>query len=70
METICLPKVSVHIITTWHRNPKDNYHLKVRYLFLHVSPLKFVTKNPNFEHQLMYEYLKKSVICIDKWIKH
>lgn len=58
MESTCLPKVSVHIITTRHRNPKDNYHLNVGYLFLHCSPLQFVTKNPNFEHQLMYKYLK------------
>lgn len=58
METECLPKLSIHIITTRHRNPKDNYHSKVCYLFLHVSPLKFVIRNPNFEHQLMYESFK------------
>jgi len=58
METVHLSKVSEYFITTRHRNTKDNYHLNVHYLFLHVSPLKFVTKNQNFEHQLMYKYLK------------
>lgn len=59
METVHLPKVSEYLITTWHRNPKDNYHLNVHYLFLHISPLKFVNKNKHFEHQLMYKYFKK-----------
>jgi len=58
METVHLPNVSEYLITTRHRNPKDNYHLNVRYLFLHVSPLKCVTKKQNFEHQLMYEYFQ------------
>jgi hypothetical protein len=58
METVCPPEVSEHSVTTWLKNPKEKYNLSVCYLFPHVSPLKFVTKNPNFEHQLIYEYLK------------
>jgi hypothetical protein len=58
METVRPPKVSEHSITSLHKTPKEKYNLSVCYLFLHVSPLKFVTKNPNFEHQLIYEYLK------------